>query len=807
METRVTTDEDFDENNSDNQTGASMQAGRTQVARAALSQREKQDVAALFQSGRLAEIVERANSLTARYPTDAYGWSVLSAALLHQGRNDQALVPLRRALDLSPGDAGLHGNLGLAFLHLGRLDEAMVSLQRALAINPAATSSRNTLANALAAAGRLEEAADAYQASLAVSPDQSRTLYNLGNTLLALGRPEEAVVRYRAALALTPDYPFALVNYGVALAALERPAEAEDCARRALRLDPALGEAQILLTNTLLLRGYTGAALAVVEASLDLGERPEMRRLFVACLRGLPLPPGGSVRRGRILTALAEPWGRSAEVAAAVAPMLEADTVIGGCVQRTLAAWPKRLDAATLYGPTGFAAVTGDALLLALLDASPIAAPGLERFFTLARSCLLEAALGVTTAAPDADGTERETAYYAALARQCRINEYVFDLTADEADKAARLTARLSQALAQDQPVPAVWVLAVAAFGPLHAVPQAQRLLKRAWPEPVALVLTQQLLRHAEEQRLRGRIVQLTPIDDVVSRLVRRQYEENPYPRWVRPAPVGEPAPLAAQLRERFPRAHLAGLPDSPRLDVLIAGCGTGQHSLETARVFHGANVLAVDLSLTSLCYARRKTRELGVANIEYAQADLLRLGELGRSFDLVESSGVLHHLADPAAGWRSLVPLVRPGGVMRIGLYSRLARRGITKVRDMIAARGLDGSAAAIRSFRQELLDMPWEPSWGRYLLGDFFSVSGCRDLLFHVQEHCLSLLEIKAFCLENGLAVLGVEVDPPVLAAYRTRFPNDAAATNLSNWHAFEEDNPDTFIAMYQFWVQKTG
>jgi 2-polyprenyl-3-methyl-5-hydroxy-6-metoxy-1,4-benzoquinol methylase len=527
----------------------------------------------------------------------------------------------------------------------------------------------------------------------------------------------------------------------------------------------------------------------------------------VACLRGLPAPPAGSVRRERILRALAEPWGRSAEVAAAVAPMLEADTVVGGCVRRALEAWPGRLEAEALYGPTGFACVAGDTLLLGLLDASPIASPGLERLLTLARAVLLDAAVRSGPYLVDDGGADRETVFYAALARQCRINEYVFAVTAAEQEGVEALRARLTEALACELPAPPTWVLAVAAYGPLHGLPQAARLLERTWPAPVGLVLTQQLVEHAEEQRLRGRIRQLSPIEDDVSRLVRRQYEENPYPRWVRPAPAGQPVPLAAHLRERFPRAVLVGLPDGPTLDVLIAGCGTGQHSLETARVFRGATVLAVDLSLTSLCYARRKTRELGVANIEYAQADLLRLGGIDRRFDLVESSGVLHHLADPAAGWRTLVPLVRPGGVMRIGLYSRLARRGISRVRETIAARGLDGSAQTIRDFRQELLDSPWEPSWGRYLLGDFFSVSGCRDLLFHVQEHCLSLLEIKRFCLENELTVLGVEVDPPVLAAYRARFPDDAAATDLSNWHAFEQDHPDTFLEMYQFWVQRPG
>jgi Tfp pilus assembly protein PilF/2-polyprenyl-3-methyl-5-hydroxy-6-metoxy-1,4-benzoquinol methylase len=783
-----------------------MQTGRTQAARGGVGLVEKQEVAGLFREGRLAEIVERAARLTACHPDDAFGWSVLSAALLRQGRDDQAVPPLRRALDLAPQEAGLHSNLGLALLGLGRTEEAMESFRRALAIDPGIVSARNNLGNALEQAGCLEEACRQYQDSLDLVPDQPRTLYNLANTLYALGRPAEALPRYRAALALSPDYAYALVNCGVALAALGRAAEAEDYARRALRCQPGLPEAQILLANILLGRGYPAQALAVVESALDGGERPELRRLFVTCLRGQPAPAQGSIRRERLLRALTEPWARSGEVAAVVAPMLEADPAIAGCLDRTLAAWPGRLSAQALYGPAGPGAVAGDTLLLAWLDAGPAASPALERFLTLARACLLAQAAADEPHEHDrTPAAERVTAFHAALARQCRINEYVFAVTAEEEVAVAVLRDCLAAALAGCGLVPPSWVLAVAAYGPLRAVPGHAGLLERPWPEAVRRVLEQQIAEPAAEQELRGRIPQLTPIEDDVSRLVRRQYEENPYPRWVRPAPAERPVRLVAQLRERFPRADLTGIPDGPGLDVLIAGCGTGQHSLETARAFLDARVLAVDLSLTSLCYARRKTLELGVANIEYAQADLLRLGEVGRTFDLVESSGVLHHLADPAAGWRALLPLVRPGGVMRIGLYSRLARRGIARVRALIAERGLPGTPEAIRAFRQELLDTAWEPSWGRYLLGDFFSTSGCRDLLFHVQEHCLDLLEIKTFCLDNGLRVLGVEAEPAVAEAYRSRFPDDPAAVNLSHWHAFEADNPDTFLDMYQFWVQR--
>jgi hypothetical protein len=72
-------------------------------------------------------------------------------------------------------------------------------------------------------------------------------------------------------------------------------------------------------------------------------------------------------------------------------------------------------------------------------------------------------------------------------------------------------------------------------------------------------------------------------------------------------------------------------------------------------------------------------------------------------------------------------------------------------------------------------------------------------------VQEHTFELPAIAAFLAENGLEFLGLDVDPDVAQRYAQRFPADAARTSLANWHTFEQENPDTFIGMYQFWVQK--
>ena len=82
---------------------------------------------------------------------------------------------------------------------------------------------------------------------------------------------------------------------------------------------------------------------------------------------------------------------------------------------------------------------------------------------------------------------------------------------------------------------------------------------------------------------------------------------------------------------------------------------------------------------------------------------------------------------------------------------------------------------------------------------------MSTCRDLLFHVQEHRVTLADIYTFIKNNRLRFIGFDIDPYVLYRYKQRFSDDRTATNLSHWELFEHENPDTFIGMYQFWIQK--
>jgi 2-polyprenyl-3-methyl-5-hydroxy-6-metoxy-1,4-benzoquinol methylase len=329
-------------------------------------------------------------------------------------------------------------------------------------------------------------------------------------------------------------------------------------------------------------------------------------------------------------------------------------------------------------------------------------------------------------------------------------------------------------------------------------------LLGRSWAPAIDDLLTQQLREPAQEWQLRDSILHLTEIEDEVSQKVRQQYEEHPYPRWVHVAGQVEPMSIDQYLRDQFPACAFAPLGKIDALDMLIAGCGTGQVAIASVQKYLGARALAIDLSLSSLCYARRKTPADLTVRIDYAQADILKLASIGRSFDVIDACGVLHHMADPMDGWRILLNLLRPGGVMHLAFYSDTGRSDVAAARAFIAEHGFDPTPAEIRRCRQELLKRPLA-SVTRFT--DFFTTSECRDLLFHVQEVRVNIVEIMNFIRENSIKFIGFEFDQPTLQRYRAEFSAAGwSSTDLDRWKEFETKYPDTFSGMYQFWVQKT-
>lgn len=427
------------------------------------------------------------------------------------------------------------------------------------------------------------------------------------------------------------------------------------------------------------------------------------------------------------------------------------------------------------------AGLVSDHMVASRLINGPVTDPTLEmRMTALRRSCLI-------------DGTGSPS-LLAHLAIQCFLNEYVW--LQDEAET-ARAEA-LWRAVEGGQRTPEQLLMA-ACYRPLSDLSDAADLLKTDWPGPVRAVLKEQVADALQERTLAATLPTLTPVRAGVSEAVQAQYERHPYPRWVA-LPRGPRIPAEQYLQAQFPLADATPLPHTP--EVLVAGCGTGLHALNAAERFPDGHILAIDLSRASLAYAARRTREAGVGAITYAQADLLELGRLDRTFDVIESVGVLHHLADPFEGARVLAGRLRPGGVVKLGLYSATARRGLAAARTLARSYG----AERIRELRAAVMKAaPEDPVRLALGRGDFYAASSCVDLLLHAQEHELEIADIERMLGETGLRLLGFSLPRGVGEAYRQQFPQDPAMTDLANWRAFEQAAPLTFVGMYQFWAQK--
>lgn len=720
------------------------------------------------------------------------------AVALHQaGRPNEAIVHYRQALAIDPHLAGAHSNLGTALCELGMLEEAESSYRKALALQPGQAEAHNNLGTVLFEREKLDEAIASYRSALMLRPNFAEAHNNLSAALFKLGDFGGAEACARRALALAPDYIQALGNLGAMLGAQGRFEEAGAVYRRLTIISPEDTEGLNGLAEMLAIQGDAVAALEMVLKSLRIRDTSDAKRIFAQIVKPMRWASDNAQARNMMLRAITETWARPAELSRSAASLIKQGKGIGACISRAAKDWPRPLTAPELFGPEGLSALAQDDLFCALLVSAQNTDLEIERFLTMTRRALLEAAVGGVT---NAGGI----AFSAALARQCFINEYVFCCDQEEADRAASLRDAVTDALDQGRPISVQHMLAVAFYFPLQSLAVAGKLLDLPWPEPITALLTQQLREPRQEADLRAGIPRLTGIENAVSRLNRQQYEENPYPRWVRIPHLEHPVTIVEYLRKRFPLADFGHRGEQEIADILSVGCGTGQLALEIAQGIK-SHTLAVDLSLTSLGYAKRKALEQGLGTIDFAQADLLEMAATGRVFDVVECSGVLHHLADPYTGWRSLLPLLRPGGFMLIGLYSDVARKDVAKAQKFAVAQGYNSSAPDIRRCRQDLLKADLGQDFDIAASDDFFGVSSCRDLLFHVQESRTQLPAIETFLRSNGLSFLGFETDFATQQAYRQRFPDDPEAANLHNWYYFENECPHIFSSMYRFWVQK--
>jgi SAM-dependent methyltransferase len=384
---------------------------------------------------------------------------------------------------------------------------------------------------------------------------------------------------------------------------------------------------------------------------------------------------------------------------------------------------------------------------------------------------------------------ERFLKVAAALSCYCYTTEYLFAIGAEERKWVEDMRRRMS-----DNPrgVRAEEIVLFACYEPLGNFSSAKILAEICDAEtpliPVSKLQIYETLRMAE---IKDSVVSITPINDEVSSQVQGQYETFPYPRWL-------------YLPQWSDKAEAeAFLPQDAR--ILVAGCGTGYESAHLGMLFPQGHVTAIDLSKSSISYAIARAQEIGLSNVTFAQADILRMADKEERYDYIFSSGVLHHMSDPMAGWRSLRGLLKPSGLMRIGLYSEIGRRSVVVARNVIRDHGFAANHDGMNQFRRRAEELlPPEDFSFLSKSGEFYQMSMFCDLLFHVQEHRFNLLQISDMLEELSLRFDGFKLPLHVFNKFRDMHGARADLSDLEKWHSFEETHPVTFSNMYQFWCR---
>ncbi len=707
------------------------------------------------QAGRFSEAESIYNQIVSSHPRHGEALHLLGALHHQQGRHDEAIKMVKRALKADRKNLAYSNTLGCALRAAGQAQEAVKVLRKALKQRPNYFEGLNTLGSALRDLGKNREAISTYKKALKVQPDRPEALLNLGRLELEQGRFEDAYNHIQKALPSVGPQPEPLA---------------------------ALAEAQCQL-------GQKESSIESLCKLLETAPRhPSTRNALSAILPKL--------RFTHYHPKAVELYQRCLEH-----PEVDGKDVSGAALQLIKLA-PQFIEAINQEVPD-IRSLAANPLLLSMLVHGNIADPDIENMLVRLRRQL---------------SLEPDPAWMpvaAILALYFFNGEYVHSQSSQDETIIVALSQRV-QLWVENQTIPSenaqYDLILLGMWRPYTDIAGLDYLCQLpvgSLCESIQPVFSRLFLEPQRERKLRESIPAMTEISHQVSLKVRGQYEANPYPRWIRPT-LSPERNWKDTLQGACPNLKLPrNFPDSPR--VLVAGCGTGRHPINLALSHPFSQIDAIDLSLSSLAYAERKRAELGIANLSFGHADILKLEEsqLKPGYEIIESVGVLHHLEEPEKGFEQLIKVSAPRAVFKIGLYSKIARKVITEARKIIAEEGIEATPENIRQLRADIFEGDRYPQLQqlRYW-GDMYTMSDARDLLFHVQEHQYDLPELKETLAKLNLRFLGfVHHDLSLLDKFRAEHPDPKAWTNLDTWAQFEVENPHAFRCMYQFYCQKAG
>jgi len=292
-----------------------------------------------------------------------------------------------------------------------------------------------------------------------------------------------------------------------------------------------------------------------------------------------------------------------------------------------------------------------------------------------------------------------------------------------------------------------------------------------------------------------------------------------------------------------FPHYKSIGFDSQKKTRVLIAGCSSGVEVMQADTIYSNIDIIGIDSSTTNVSYAIRQNEELGV-KAKFFVADIPQIERThfnNELFDMIVVHGALNHFTDPLKPWEKLANLLRPGGLMRVSVFSKNFLDFVSKCRRFLSDKfsppifensvptlsskfGKNANATVlprvlrsatvdeIRKARSLMLDSGDPNAMGQQQTGgvdeelqeemlmipSFYSLNEFTDLIFHPQIVAFTFTTIGS-CLDRlGLKLVGFEfpgIMQETILSYRVEYPDDPNFLNCEYLEKFEEKNPYAF------------
>jgi SAM-dependent methyltransferase len=240
------------------------------------------------------------------------------------------------------------------------------------------------------------------------------------------------------------------------------------------------------------------------------------------------------------------------------------------------------------------------------------------------------------------------------------------------------------------------------------------------------------------------------PLSDVVS---------NQYEQWMYPHPIIDLHDWITTNWQWFDPSHShrmfwPNIDSRPDINILVAGCGTNQAAV-LAFTNPDAKIVAIDVSQSAINHHIYLKNKYSINNLELHLLPIEEVHSLGLDFDLIISTGVLHHMADPKTGMKALASCLRPDGVVAIMLYAKYGRVGVEMLQGVFRDLGLEQNDQSVMMVKDTLTTLSKDHPIRSYIsiAHDLEFDAGIVDTFLHGRERSYTIDDCLDLVTSSGL------------------------------------------------------